>query len=108
MQTMEQMLEAIVERVVRRVVPELLAAQAGAAAPEVLTVDQAAALAKVHHSTIREWIKDGSLPACRPNRRSLRIKREDLLARLARQAVVKPRGVDVDSFVASVLGRKSA
>lgn len=105
---MEQMLEEIVERVVRRVVPELLAAQTNAAVPEVLTVDQAAALANVHHSTVREWIKAGTLPATLAGkRRGIRVRRDHVLQRLERApASTAPAEPSVDDVAASLMRRR--
>ena len=45
---------------------------------EYLTVAEAAALLKVHKSTIWRWIESGSLPAYRVGRRGMRLKKEDL------------------------------
>jgi excisionase family DNA binding protein len=45
---------------------------------EDLTVAEAAALLKVHKSTIWRWIESGSLPAYRVGRRGVRLKKEDL------------------------------
>jgi excisionase family DNA binding protein len=45
---------------------------------EYLTVAEAAALLKVHTSTIWRWIESGSLPAYRVGRRGVRLKKEDL------------------------------
>lgn len=49
---------------------------------ELLTVDEVAALLRCHPTTVRKWIKDGTLAALalphRFNRRSYRIRRTTL------------------------------
>jgi excisionase family DNA binding protein len=50
---------------------------------EYLTVAEAAALLKVHRSTIRRWIAQGELPAYRVGQRRLALKRAEV-ARLIR------------------------
>jgi len=45
---------------------------------EFLTVAEAAALLKVHKSTIRRWIDQGSLPAYRLGQRRVALKRTDV------------------------------
>jgi excisionase family DNA binding protein len=53
-----------------------------------LTVSEAAALLKVHKSTIRRWIGQGDLPAYRIGRRRVALKRTDV-ARLVKPARVQ-------------------
>lgn len=45
---------------------------------ELLTVAEAAALLKVSQVTLRRWIKQGRLVACRVGPRAVRIRRSDL------------------------------
>jgi excisionase family DNA binding protein len=45
---------------------------------EYLTVAEAAALLKVHKSTIWRWIENGQLPAYRVGQRGVRLKKADL------------------------------
>lgn len=92
---LEQLLEDIVRRVVREEIAVALATVKQDSAPDVLTVDEAAAFAKVHHTTIREWVKDGSLSARKPGRR-IRINRVDLVARINRASVIAGEPVVVD------------
>jgi excisionase family DNA binding protein len=47
---------------------------------ELLTVEEAADLLKVHPNTIRNAIRDGRLPAIRLGARIVRIRKCDLLA----------------------------
>lgn len=54
-----------------------LRAQAEAAGPGYLTVDEAAALARMHPKTIRRAYESGELPASRPKHRVL-IREDDL------------------------------
>jgi excisionase family DNA binding protein len=46
----------------------------------LVTVAEAAALLRVDRSTIRRWIREGSLPALRVGHRQVRIRRGDLSA----------------------------
>lgn len=50
---------------------------------DLVTVDEAASLLKVDRSTIRRWIREGSLPAYRVGPRRVRIKRADLSTTLS-------------------------
>lgn len=50
--------------------------------PEMISVDDAARALNLNTSTIRRWIKDGTLPALRVGGKILRIKRTDLQALL--------------------------
>jgi len=50
---------------------------------EYLTLAEAAALLKVHRSTIRRWIDQGDLPAYRVGQRRLALRRDEV-ARLVR------------------------
>lgn len=47
-------------------------------ADELLTVAEAAALLKVSQVTLRRWIKQGRLAACRVGPRAVRIRRRDV------------------------------
>lgn len=49
-----------------------------AAVPLVLTVDEAAALLRVHGNTVRAWIRDGRLTAMQV-RRGWRINKDDVM-----------------------------
>jgi excisionase family DNA binding protein len=51
---------------------------------EYLTVAEAAALLKVHKSTIWRWIDKGQLPAYRVGQRGVRLKKADLERSLTR------------------------
>ena len=46
---------------------------------DLLTVAEAAALLKVHASTIRRWIAQGDLPAYRVGQRRVALRRDDLV-----------------------------
>lgn len=59
--------EALLEAVVRKVVREELDARPAATArPELLTYEQAAELVGVGVSTVKEWVKSGTLPVYAP------------------------------------------
>jgi excisionase family DNA binding protein len=62
---------------------------------ECLTIAEAAALLKVHRSTIRRWIVQGELPAYRVGRRRLALRRADLdrLVRPAARAAAAREGI---------------
>lgn len=48
--------------------------------PELLTLTEACALLKVHPNTLRNWDKDGTLPAIRLGvKRVRRYKKEDII-----------------------------
>ena len=49
------------------------------AAPETISMVEAARLAGVHRNTVYTWVKDGKLPAVKSGRERL-VKRADLLA----------------------------
>jgi excisionase family DNA binding protein len=61
------------------------------AAGDLLTVDEVAAILRVHAQTVRRWIAAGDLRAHRPGKRSMRIARRDL-----------------DRFLADSAGREQA
>ena len=52
------------------------------------TIDEAAALMRVAPSTIRRWIREGTLPAFRVGQRRLAVKRTDLAD------LIRPAGTD--------------
>ena len=58
---------------------------------DLVTVVEAAALLKVHTSTIRRWIAQGDLPAYRVGQRRVALKRDDL-SKLISEA--RPRADD--------------
>ena len=74
---------------------------------DYLTIAEAAALLRVHQSTIRRWIAQGDLPAYRVGRRRLALKRADLAERIApaRPLAELEQMVIHDSFE-SVVGRR--
>ena len=71
---------------------------------DYLSVAQAAEIARLHHGTLREWIKDGTLKAYRAGR-VYRILRADLDARLTAKAA-EPTSADVAERVASILAKR--
>ena len=82
---------------------EPMAEQDGAA--DYLSIDEAAKIARLHHSTIRGWIKDGSLKAFRAGR-VYRIRRSDLDHRLTAR-VAEPRAIQVEERVAAILTKRA-
>jgi excisionase family DNA binding protein len=66
----------------RREIAELRAQIASYALGDVLSTEQAAAIARVKPKTVRVWVESGDLPA-EKKRRRLRIRRADLEAYLA-------------------------
>jgi excisionase family DNA binding protein len=72
---------------------------------DYLSVAEAAEVARLHHGTIREWIKDGSLRACRAGR-VYRIRRADLHERLTAQPA-DPVGAEVEDRVSAILAKQS-
>jgi excisionase family DNA binding protein len=71
--------------------------ESASAGERLLTVEEAAAFCNVTPPTVREWIRQGHLPALLPGGgRSYRIRRTDLDAFLARPAASRgaPRSVD--------------
>lgn len=106
----EQILFEGLRRIVREELQVLLAtfpSNDTPAAPtpaDYLSVAQAAEVARLHHGTIREWIKDGSLRAYRAGR-VYRILRADLDRRLTATAA-EPTSADVADRVASILAKR--
>jgi len=72
---------------------------------DYLSVDQAAKVARLHHSTVREWIKDGSLKAFRVGR-VYRVRRADLDERLTAR-VAEPISAGIDERVSAMLLKKA-
>lgn len=108
--TFEAVLFDGLRRIVREELQVLLATPPGndttlpPAPADYLSVAQAAEVARLHHGTIREWIKDGSLRAYRAGR-VYRILRADLDARLTAKAA-DPTSADVAERVASILAKR--
>jgi excisionase family DNA binding protein len=59
---------------------------------EYLSVQEAAAVLRVHRSTIRRWIAEGDLPAYRVGQRKLAVKRSDLVSHLSPARPVRKGG----------------
>ena len=72
---------------------------------EYLSIDEAANIARLHHTTLREWIKDGSLKAYRAGR-VYRIRRIDLDERLTAK-VAEPVAVAVEERVTAILAKRT-
>jgi excisionase family DNA binding protein len=70
-----------------------------------LSINEAAKIARLHHGTIREWIKDGSLKAFRTGR-VFRIRRADLDERLTRK-IADPVAANVEERVAAILAKRA-
>ena len=110
---MEEFLFQNIRRIVREEVRGALAEMldkpstaAGDAASEYLSIDEAASIARLHHSTLREWIKDGSLKAYRAGR-VYRIRRADLDDRLTAK-VADPVAVAVEERVSAIMAKKAS
>lgn len=86
---------AALEALIRQVVREELAAHAAPAQPqrqaevEFLTVSGAAAVAKVHPSTVRGWLRDGRLRRYAAGKRA-RVKAAEMQALLEGQPSAEP------------------
>lgn len=110
---MEEFLFQNIRRIVREEVRAALADAAASqparntttASSEYLSVSEAANVARLHHGTIREWIKDGSLKACRAGR-VYRIRRADLDVRLA-ASVAEPVAAKVEECVSAILAKQA-
>lgn len=110
---MEEFLFQNIRRIVREEVRAALAdslrkpdaAHSSANGAEYLSVSEAADVARVHHGTIREWIKDGSLKACRAGR-VYRIRRADLDERLTAN-LADPVAAKVEDRVSAILAKQS-
>jgi excisionase family DNA binding protein len=59
---------------------------------DYLSVQEAAAVLRVHRSTIRRWIAQGDLRAYRVGQRKIAVKRSDLASRLAPARPVQKGG----------------
>jgi excisionase family DNA binding protein len=109
---MEEFLFQNIRRIVREEVRSALAefvekspASSTEGTPEYLSIDEAAGIARLHHSTLREWIKDGSLKAYRAGR-VYRIRRADLDERLTAK-VAEPVAVAVEERVTAILAKRA-
>jgi excisionase family DNA binding protein len=104
-----QNIRRIVREEVRGALAEILDRQPATpanAAPEYLSIDEAASIARLHHSTLREWIKEGSLKAYRAGR-VYRIRRADLDERLTAR-VADPVAVAVEERVTAILAKRAS
>ena len=110
---MEEFLFQNIRRIVREEVRAALAdslqkqgaAQSSSNGADYLSVSEAADVARLHHGTIREWIKDGSLKACRAGR-VYRIRRSDLDERLT-ATLADPVAAKVEDRVSAILAKQS-
>ena len=109
---MEEFLFQNIRRIVREEVRGALAEMrdkpsvtSSEAAAEYLSIDEAASIARLHHTTLREWIKDGSLKAYRTGR-VYRIRRADLDERLTAK-VAEPVAVAVEERVTAILAKRA-
>lgn len=89
-------------RIIREEVRAALAEQSKSP-DEYLTIEEAARIAKVHHSTVRGWVKDGSLAAGGP---PYRIRATDLAERLAHRH--PPPATDLDQLAAQIVQKRRA
>jgi excisionase family DNA binding protein len=97
----------VVREEVRAAISELLPAAPAksSVSSEYLSIDEAAKVARLHHTTIRAWIKDGSLTAFRAGR-VYRIRRADLDARLTMQAA-DATAVAVEERATAILTKRA-
>jgi excisionase family DNA binding protein len=108
--TMEEFLFQNIRRIVREEVRGALAdllprhAAQKDSAEGYLSISEAAAIAGMHHSTLREWIKDGSLKAFRAGR-VYRIRRADLDERLTAK-VADPVSDEIEKRVGVILAKR--
>jgi excisionase family DNA binding protein len=104
-----QKLRRIVREEVRAALTEAASrngAQQCAPSPaDYLSIAEAAEIARLHHGTIREWIKGGSLKAYRAGR-VYRIRREDLDARLTANRAEKSTAAKVEERVEAILAKR--
>jgi excisionase family DNA binding protein len=110
---MEEFLFQNIRRIVREEVRSALGdlMQQPSTAPrdggaDYLSVEEAAKVARLHHTTIREWIKDGSLTAFRAGR-VYRIRRSDLDERLTAK-IAEPVSVQVEERVTAILAKRAS
>jgi excisionase family DNA binding protein len=110
---MEEFLFQNIRRIVREEVRAALseAVESGAMAKEesgadYLSIDQAAKIARLHHTTLRDWIKDGSLKAFRAGR-VYRIRRSDLDERLTAKAA-DPVALKIEDRVNAIVAKRMA
>jgi excisionase family DNA binding protein len=107
---MEEFLFENIRRIIREEVRGALAemlpkAQSPAEDASYLSISEAAKIAGLHHGTIREWIKDGSLKAFRTGR-VYRIRRADLDERLTAQ-IADPVAMNVEERVTAILAKRA-
>jgi excisionase family DNA binding protein len=70
-----------------------------------LSIDEAAKIARLHHTTLRDWIKDGSLKAFRAGR-VYRIRRSDLDERLTAKAA-DPIAIRIEDRVNAIVAKRT-
>ena len=72
-------LQSRIDELETSVLPERRIVASIEAAPESISMVEAARLAGVHRNTVYGWVRDGKLPAVKSGRERL-VKRTDLLA----------------------------
>lgn len=102
-----QNIRRIVREEVRAALSDLMEAprESTAQQSEYLSIEDAANIARLHHTTLREWIKDGSLKAFRAGR-VYRIRRCDLDERLTAK-VAEPVAVHVEERIGAILAKRA-
>lgn len=108
---MEEFLFQNIRRIVREEVRSAISEMIDNQAPkpdigaDYLSIDEAAKIARLHHSTLRQWIKDGTLKAFRAGR-VYRIRRADLDERLTAK-VADPISLKVEERVSAILAKRA-
>ncbi|RKH03641.1 helix-turn-helix domain-containing protein [Corallococcus carmarthensis] len=97
------MTEVQLESIIRRVLREELSAAPGTTG-DLLTVTQAAALVSYGVTSIRRWLRDGTLKRYGEGR-NVRVSRRQLLEVMAREPGEATSDVDIERLADKALGR---
>ncbi|MBN8466157.1 helix-turn-helix domain-containing protein [Corallococcus exiguus] len=93
------------ENLIRRVLREELAATPGTSG-DLITVTQAAALVSYGVTSIRRWLRDGTLKRYGEGR-NVRVSRRQLLEVMARETGEATSDVEIERLADKALGRAS-
>ncbi|CAM4466765.1 helix-turn-helix domain-containing protein [Corallococcus exiguus] len=99
------MTETQMENLIRRVLREELAATPGTSG-DLITVTQAAALVSYGVTSIRRWLRDGTLKRYGEGR-NVRVSRRQLLEVMARETGEATSDVEIERLADKALGRAS-